>query len=153
MIVVSDTSAINALLHVKQVHLLSQLFGKIYIPAAVKTELDHSHQILPAFIHVAVINNVDFRQRLEVRLDPGEAEAIVLAKELNADYLLIDEQYGRRIAQQEGLRVIGLMGALLIAKKKGLILSLRAITAEIEAKANFRISEEVKEYLFIEAGE
>lgn len=54
-------------------------------------------------------------QRLQPLLDEGEAEAIALAKEQKPDWLLIDETKGRVIAEAEGLRVIGLAGALVMA--------------------------------------
>lgn len=49
-------------------------------------------------------------------VDEGEAEAIELAKELQADWLLIDERKGRRLASQERVPVIGLLGVVLIER-------------------------------------
>jgi len=54
-------------------------------------------------------------------LDPGEAEAIALAKELGAWAVLLDDRDGRRIARQEGLRVAGTVGILERAAAAGLI--------------------------------
>ena len=53
------------------------------------------------------------------KVDLGEAEAIALAEELQADFLLIDERKGRRLAQARDLRVVGLLGVILIAKRRG----------------------------------
>ena len=41
------------------------------------------------------------------RLDPGERQAIQLAKREHADLLLMDEKLGVRIAREEGLAVTG----------------------------------------------
>ena len=54
-------------------------------------------------------------------LDAGEAEAIVLSEELHADFLLIDDLKGRKFATRLGLVVVGSVGILLKAKKKGII--------------------------------
>jgi hypothetical protein len=50
-------------------------------------------------------------------LDPGEPEAIAL--ELNADLILMDERRGRFMARRLGLEVIGVLGVLVRAKRKG----------------------------------
>ncbi len=50
-------------------------------------------------------------------LDSGEAEAIALAVELKADYLLIDETKGRQIAASYGIKVTGIIGVLIKAKE------------------------------------
>jgi len=92
-------------------------------------------------------------QRLCAELDLGEAEAIILAGELSADYLLMDETLGRKVAIREGLRVIGLLGVLLEAKDLRFIPSIREVTAELETIAGFRVSDAVKQIIFRAAGE
>lgn len=153
MIVVSDTTAISALIQVGQIELLQQLYGEIFIPEAVRDELVRSHSNLPPFLQIGrVANQADVR-RLERELDVGEAEAIVLAKELRADLLLVDEKVGRSVAQREGIPIIGVMGVLVVGKHRGLIPSVRQIVLALESKAGFRVSPRVKQLVFAQAGE
>ena len=98
MIVVSDTSPISALLRIKQLDLLEKLYEKVIIPEAVERELLRGHCTLPSFVEIRAIKDTAAFKRLCSRLDPGEAEAIVLARELHADFILIDESLGRSVA-------------------------------------------------------
>src|SRR2546423_15004870 len=107
MIVVSDTSVITSLIQIGQADLLKNLHGAALIPEAVHQELKRTHVTLPLFLEVKRVENRQMVARLEAELDLGEAEAIALAKETNADLLLIDEKIGRQIAVREGLRISG----------------------------------------------
>jgi predicted nucleic acid-binding protein len=91
--------------------------------------------------------------RLEHELDLGEAEAIVLARQLRADVLLMDERIGRRVAVREGVPIIGLMGVLVAGKQRGFVPSVRVVIGELESKAGFRVSARVKQMVFNQAGE
>jgi len=128
MIVVSDTTPINHLILVGKISVLPELLGKVIIPFAVFQELqtDKTPKIVKEFI-------ANIPEWLEVRqaqilsdrdldeLDAGEREAIVLAEELNADVLLMDERSGREIALRRNLPVVGTLGILERAAEKGLL--------------------------------
>ena len=144
MIVVSDTSPITSLLQVQRLALLESLFGQVLIPTAVYAELRRSHSALPSFIQVCSAVNRELVGQLEASLDLGEAEAIVLAKERNADVLLIDERIGRAAAKREGLKITGLVGILIEAKQRNLISSVKSEITELELRAGFRVSKAVK---------
>ena len=58
-------------------------------------------------------------------LDLGEAETVVLAHEMNADWVLMDEKKGRRKLAQLGLKKIGTVSILLKAKQTGLVQTVR----------------------------
>ena len=73
-------------------------------------------------------------------LDPGEAEAIILAEEINADLLIIDEKAGRKIANQLGLPVIGLLGILIQLKRKSVIEEVKPLLDQLIDEAGFRVS-------------
>jgi len=63
---------------------------------------------------------------------------------LHADYLLIDERKGRRLAQARDLRVVGLLGVILIAKRRGLIPSVRDLLSQLDEKAGIYLSANLK---------
>ena len=153
MIVVSDTSPITTLIQAGRVDLLHKLYGEVLIPEAVRAELSVSHQSLPDFFLCVPAADRGEVKRLLAELDPGEAEAIILAKERHADLLLIDENEGREVATREGIRFIGLVSVLVESKLKGFIPSLREIFREIEKETTFFISVEIKNLALKRAGE
>jgi predicted nucleic acid-binding protein len=153
VIVVSDTSPITALLTIQKIDLLRQLYGTVIIPEAVAQELHAYHTLIPAFIQTASAEDGPLLEQLKNQLDPREAEAIVLAKTIHADVLLIDESLGRAAAKHEHLPVIGLMGVLLIAKKKGLVDAVHTLIEQLETEAGFYLSKQVKMRIIEAAGE
>ena len=153
MIVVSDTSPITTLIQIGKVDLLHKLYGEVLIPEAVRDELFMSHQSLPKFFLYLPVTDRKAVTRLLAELDPGEAEAIVLAKERHADVLLIDEIEGRNVAAREGLHFVGLLGVLGQAKLNGFIPSVRDVLREIENETTFFISQEMKNLALKLAGE
>lgn len=76
---------------------------------------------------------------LKEDLDAGEAEAITLALEIKADYLIIDERKGRNKAEALGLRIVGLLGVLVQAKQSGYLTAVEPVLTELRNKAGFRI--------------
>lgn len=54
-------------------------------------------------------------------LDIGEQDVILLGQELKADWLVIDERLGRKIAQAMGFQVKGTLGLLLVACQLGIL--------------------------------
>lgn len=153
MIVVSDTSVITSLIHIGRIELLQELHGAVLIPEAVHRELLRTHVQIPSFLEVRPISDRATVARLEAELDLGEAEAIVLFKEGKADLLLIDEKLGRWVAIREGVRIAGLLGLAVDAKRQGKISSVRELVRRLETEAGFRVSPAVKAEAFRLAGE
>lgn len=153
MLVVSDTSPVTALLQIGQVRLLPALFDRVLIPQAVRDELLRFHPALPDFLVIQAIQDQQTANALSRELDPGEAEAIILAEESHAEYLLMDEKRGRSLALRRGLKVVGLLGVLLLAKKAGHIPAVGQLIAELESQAGFFVSDAVKQSVLKSAGE
>jgi predicted nucleic acid-binding protein len=89
---------------------------------------------------------------LQAELARGEAEAIVLAGEINADFIILDDARARQIAQRNGLRVIGLLGLLIRAKELGLIDAIKPLRDNM-IKAGFYIGATVYRDVMAKAGE
>ena len=80
-------------------------------------------------------------------LGPGESEAIVVAREIAADFILMDERLGRSTAQRLGLRCVGLVGFLIEAKRRGLIADASETANLLREKAGFWVSQELLDLL------
>ncbi|MGA8030304.1 MAG: DUF3368 domain-containing protein, partial [Bryobacteraceae bacterium] len=80
-------------------------------------------------------------KRLELRLDPGESEAIAIALQLGADRILIDERRARRIASEFSLRPLGLLGILAEGKQRGVLQQCKPVLDNIIQIAGFWIGE------------
>ncbi len=78
---------------------------------------------------------------LKIDLDAGEAEAIVLAKEINADVIFLDERDAIKKAKFLDLKILGTIGILIKAKQSGEIQSLEKVLNDLRFQAHFRISD------------
>lgn len=155
MIVVSDTSSISALILIGRLEILNTVFGEIIIPPIVFHEIMRLEEFS---INLSIFEKAGWIQiqkpvgqksvqNLMEILDPGESEAIVLAQELNADFLLIDERLGSQMATDLGIPTVGLLGTLLLAKKQQPLFELKPILKELKEKARFRMSLKVMNYV------
>jgi predicted nucleic acid-binding protein len=151
MIVVSDTSTLSNLAIVAHLWLLEAIYQTVIIPDTVAKELTAaSNPTISAvlkldWIQVQPFTNSQLADKLQQErgLDAGEAYAIALAVELQADDLLIDERLGRKEAVRLGLSIIGLLGILLLAKHRTLIPQVQPVMDALINKAGFRISHQL----------
>ena len=128
MLVVADTSPINYLVLLAQTGVLPALYTRVLLPPAVVTELQDLEApeevrawvtALPTWCEVRRPAPLGETETL-ANLGAGEREAILLAQELRADFLLIDEEDGRQAARSRALTVTGTLGVLERAAERGL---------------------------------
>jgi predicted nucleic acid-binding protein len=158
-IVVSDTSPIRALAHLQLTRILRDLYSTVIIPTAVAGEIKSAQaagrlgEPLPDWIEIRSPKDTAKVAQLLEELDPGESEAIALAVEIRADYLLMDEWGGREVAAGLGLTRIGLLGVLLQAKKEGMIPAIKYLVDRLRREINFRVSDALYAKVMADAGE
>jgi predicted nucleic acid-binding protein len=161
MTVVSNTTPLIGLASIQKFELLKQLFGEIHIPQAVYNEaVVKGHEEGGAKNEVSEaswIKVVSVKDKLAVKvlldeLDDGEAETIILAEELAADWVLMDERKGRRKLAELGIQKIGTVGILLKAKKIGLLEEIKPYLFRLRERG-FSISQYVIDVVIEQAGE
>jgi len=143
MIVVSDTTPLHYLILIEAIPALPAIFGGVYVPSAVIGEL--LHERAPEAVRTWATSPPEWLTVQEPlhtvpsKLGVGEAAAISLALELMADRILIDDRDGSREATRNGLNVVGTLGILEEAGKRGLI-DIREMVKELR-QTNFRANE------------
>jgi uncharacterized protein len=153
MIVVSDTTAVTTLLKAGMEGLLSELFGAVTIPRAVRDELLAFHSHLPNFVLLRPVAPEDQRLPQTELLGRGEAEAITLAKRINADLLLTDDLKARSVAAALNVKCTGLLGVLIRGKQRGHVTSVKEAIAALETRGGLYLSDAVKAEALKLAGE
>lgn len=138
-VVVSDTSCLIALSNIDELDLLEKLYHSIITTPTVANEFG---QQLPDWVTILAPADKQKQQLLELLVDAGEASAIVLALELKADLIILDDHKARVSAEKLGLNITGTIGVIVRAKKSGVIPSIRPIVDKL-TRTDFRISDEL----------
>lgn len=163
MIVVSNASPLINISRLKLFHYLPALYKKLFTPEAVIKEVVEKGKgrtgavevlegLKSGFIERKRVNNDLAVSTLTEFFGIGEAEAIVLASEISADAILLDDNKARTVAQSMKLHVMGTIGILLDLKGKGIISEVRPYL-NIAIKHGFRISADLYNKVLIKAGE
>ena len=149
MILIADSSALVALSVCDSLDLLDALFGEVKVPQAVFDEVSVNHKpesaVLERYLQ-GKVESVDTEKYvyLDAYADAGETEAMLLYKQMSADWLLIDDKRGRKIAAVNHINTIGSLGVLLSAKKRGLISAVKPKMDQI-ADSNVYISQTLRQ--------
>lgn len=139
---------------------LRELFGEVLVPPAVWDEIAEQRPDLPESATAKKAHGEGWLkvrepttiEPLAARLDPGEREAIALAKELDA-HLIVDDGAGRMIANELGIKITGRLGLIIEAKQKGLISSAREVLERLTTVTNFRLDDDLMNYVLEQTNE
>lgn len=152
MILVADTGPLIGLAKIRQIRLLESLAGAVLIPPAVRRELLSHRGFEAPLLEKAVEERLQIEppgeppqevEKATSNLDEGERAAIVLAYAVKREaVLLMDDQAGRRVAQQLNVPVTGLIGVLLRSKESG---EIEEVTSHLEAvrQQGYWLSDEI----------
>ncbi len=90
-------------------------------------------------------------QEIADLLDQGEAEALALAKQLNA-VALIDERRGRKVAVTQGISVTGTAAVLIKAKEIGAMQSVKPLLRQLHDHG-YRLADSLVTEILMRVGE
>ena len=154
--VISNTTPLITLANIGQLDLLRKLYGTIHIPEAVLKEIKRE----PARSTVRrcdwILSYCDplrpENRMFSAKLHAGEIAVILLAEEMQADLLLMDDNAAKKTAKFLGYHVTGTLGVLLRAKREGYLGEIRPQLRAIIADGMY-ISEQILDLVLEEAGE
>ncbi len=160
MRVLSNTSPLLNLAAIDHQDLLPRLFEEIITTPAVIAELRAGGSGAPAYdasrwpwLKVHRPTNIDAVRALSLQLDLGEAETLAAALEILGDLVLMDEKLGRRAAAALGLKPLGTVGVLLMAKQRGLLTHIKPALDALRERAGFWLSDGVFREALLAANE
>lgn len=163
VLAVSNASPLISLSAIGKLDLLPPLYGSVTIPEAVFREVvgvgsnrpgaSEVRNALASWCAVQPVGNTALVAQLQREISVGEAEAIALAVELQADVLLLDERRARAIASRHSVSVTGAVGVLLIAKGRGLVPAVKPLLDTLRTTTGFRLSSQLYREALLLAGE
>jgi len=158
--IVCDSTALIGLAKIGNLELLEKIFGEIFVPNAVFVEVVDRGKGRPGtkevqdarWIRKRSVKDNRTVEMLVAEMGRGEAEVLVLGKELNANWLILDDERARNSAQSAEFHIIGLGGILLLAKQLGFIPAVKPLLDQLESK-NFRLGIRVRKEILKKANE
>lgn len=136
-LVVVDAGPLIALVQVGRLHLLRDLYGQVYATPIVAREAGPTVGAMPPWITIARPRPALARRYPPGRLDAGEYEALLLAIDLAADTVIVDDRDARLWAEAKGLRVLGTLGLLVRAKAEAMEPAIRPLVDELRRRDFF----------------
>jgi hypothetical protein len=158
--VVADSSCLIGLAQIGLFGLLKDLFLEVHIPPAVYQEVvvngrdetganETESALKEGWILLTAAKDEIAVKALTTALGKGESEVIVLSKELDADFALMDEKSARNTADLLNVDTVGILGIIDLANEMGFSLDKKRLV-DCLRQSGFRISEKIYKKLFPE---
>ena len=139
--------------------ILRSLYQEIVIPDAVYQEVTAKEdsacmqmKAAGSWVQVKQIQDHMEKKMYRAKLHEGEVEVMILAQELNADLVIIDDDAAKKTAKYLGLTVTGTLGVLLKAKKQGIIQKLHPLLIKMKQNG-FYMDSALENMVLKQAGE
>lgn len=146
---VVNATPLIALARVNHLGVLNQLFDEVLVPLTVYQEITAQGASRPGaaliaqtdWIHVQVPVASPVVEPLLLGLDAGEMDVLLLAREMQPVWVVIDERLARRVALAMHIPLTGTLGVLLAAVQNSLLTKQQAWDAAQQMVAHgIRIS-------------
>ena len=137
--VIVNSTPLIALAKSGRLDLLRHLYGRIVIPEAVYREVTEKNDVVSQEVSqalewiqiVRVDPNVD-RRMYRAKLHEGEVEVMLLAQDMGADLVIIDDDAARKTAEYLELPLTGTLGVLIKAKERGFLEAVMPVVSAME---------------------
>jgi predicted nucleic acid-binding protein len=154
MIVVSDMTPLHYLILIGCDSVLPRLYERVFTAPAVMKEMGDASTpelvrrwaaVPPAWLHVQEPADVEDIPRLgRGKRGAGEKAIIALARELQADIVMMDDKKAIEEARKRGLRPVHMLTVLDTAAERGFVEDLPAALEHLERATSFYVSKECK---------
>ncbi|MBR3274749.1 MAG: DUF3368 domain-containing protein [Clostridia bacterium] len=141
---VVNSTPLIALAKADKLALLRDLYDLVIIPEAVYREVTGKDDIAAQRIQAArewiSIRKVDpslDRRMYRAKLHDGEVEVMLLAQEIDANVVVIDDGAARKTAEYLGLPLTGTLGILIAAKRRGILDAVMPVVQQMEQNGIF----------------
>ncbi len=139
--IVSDAGPLIVLCQIDKLSILKEIFGEVKVPIAVYEEITVKEEEKSVFLKINWLKPVKVKRDndyalLEELVDMGEAQAIILAKQQKLP-LLVDDAKARKYAVMLNVEVMGTLGLLKLAKKRGVLPSVKEVIKEMLEKGYY----------------
>lgn len=160
-IVVCDASPLVFLAKLDRLSLISSILGgNVFVPKCIVDEVlsesagPQERARLNEFLEQVQIVKSEVSRPPSRSLSRSDQSVLVWAIENHADWLVADERMLRRIAGAEGIRVVGFLGLLIAAARRGILSQSQARLAidDCISKHGCRISIDLYQRLLVELG-